>query len=138
MPVRTKLGDIADFLIGRGLVLTRGVDIHQGDGAMGSDQPATGLNVELVQGGGLSADRTLDQSRILNPGVQIVVRANSDMYSEGLQLAEQIYDAMLDLTNTAIDGQRYIGTNPVGDITELGRDENDRWKFSLRFVVKTV
>ena len=134
--VRTKLEDIADFLVNRGLVTAKGVDIHQG--MMPDEQPPSGLNVLLVQGGGLSADRTHDTRRILNPGVLVVVRADAGLYTEGLALAESIYDAMLDLTNTAIDGQRYIGTNPVGDVADLGRDEADRWKFTMRFVVKTA
>ena len=136
MPVgHTTQNDLAQYLINLGLVSAKGVDVHKG--MMDDEQPLSGLNVLILQGGGPAAERTHDTRRILNPGITIIVRANSDLYAEGFELAHRIYDAMLDLTNTAIDGQRYIGANPIGDVADLGQDENDRHKFSVRFVVKT-
>lgn len=133
MAVRTIAEDLSDYLIVRGLATTKGVDIHQG---MMTDEPDNGILI--VEGGGLGAARTLDGRRILNPGITIIVRRQADQYNAGYELANLIYDAMLDLANTGIEGRPYIGANPLGDVSLLGRDERDRWKWSMNFVVKTV
>jgi hypothetical protein len=133
MAVRTFAEDIADYLISRGLATAKGTDIHQ---SMMEDEPANGILIR--EGGGQGASRTLDGRRILNPGIMIIVRRQADQYNAGYELAHLIYDAMLDLANTGIEGRAYIGLVPLGDISELGRDERDRWKWSMNFVVRTV
>lgn len=124
--------DITLFLEIRGFG-TRGVDLWH---HLLRDEPDDA--VLIFEGGGDGADRSLDGARILNPGVTIIVRAAQAAFQTGYDKARGIYDAMLDLTNTAIDGRRYIGANPLGDVGFLGRDEKDRWKWSMSFVVKTV
>lgn len=126
----TMASDIADYLESLGLG-TKGTDIHQSEE---KDEPHDA--VLLTEGGGLGADRSHDMRRILNPGLLIIVRAAHQNFNAGYERAHNIYDAMLDLANTAIAGNRYLGVNPLGDVTEIGRDEQDRWKWSMNFVVK--
>lgn len=124
--------DIALHLENRGFG-TRGTDIWH---HVLRDEPDDA--VLISEGGGQGAARSLDGARIINEGVSVIVRAAQDGFQAGYTRAHGIYDAMLDLTNTAIDGRRYIGANPLGDVGFLGRDEKERWKWSMSFIVKTV
>lgn len=133
MPVRTVAEDLADYLISLSLATAKNADVFQ---STLEDEPDNAILIK--EGGGQGASRTLDGRRILNPGIMIIVRRQADQYNEGYDLAHRIYDAMLDLANTAIEGRAYIGLAPLGDVSELGRDERDRWKWSMNFVVRTV
>lgn len=127
----TIAADIALWLETRGLG-TRGVDIFD---TLVRDEPDDAILIS--EGGGTGADRSLDGAVNLNQGVIIIVRAAPARFQEGYDLAHEIYKALIDLTNTAIDGRRYIGTNPLGDVSHIGRDERDRWKWTQNHIVKT-
>lgn len=127
--------DLADYLEGLGLVTKTGPgrDVFQSKlEDVGTPDDA----VLLVEGGGRSADRSNDGRRDLNIGVAITVRAATDQFVAGYQRARNIYDAMLDLVNVGINGTVYKGAVPLGDVSDLGRDENKRYKWSMSFVVK--
>lgn len=132
MAVRTVPEDIADYLISLSLATGKNVDVFQG--MLDGNPPDNAIFIK--EDGGLGAERSLDGRRILNPGINIIVRRTD--YNDGYSLARRIYDAMLDLANTAIQGRPYIGLNPLGDVNLLGRDESNRWKWSMNFIVKTV
>lgn len=134
MPVRTIAEDIADYLISLSLATGKNVDVFQG--MLDGNSPDNAIFIN--EGGGAGAERSLDGARILNPGILIIVRRVSNEFNEGYDLAQRIYNAMLDLSNTAIGGRPYIGLNPLGDVSLLGRDEANRWKWAMNFVVKTV
>lgn len=128
----TVADDLASYLQDRGLVNLTGPgtrDVFKDD--MG-DEPASA--VLISKGGGLAAQRSHDLKSVKNQGVVIVVRDN--VYLDGDQRAQDIYDALLEISNTASNGSRLIGANPLGDITYIGRDERDRYKWSMNFVVK--
>ena len=129
--MNTVAEDLSNYLEDRGLVnKTPGTrDVFQ---FFMRDEPDAG--VLIAKGGGLSAQRSHDLKRVLNPGVVIVVR--DPVFTTGEQRAQDIYDAILEISNTAAGGSRLIGANPLGDITEMGRDEKDRYKWSMNFVVK--
>lgn len=129
----TMANDVAEYLEGLGLVTFTGANRDVFQAAMDDDPDDAVL---LIEGGGQAADRSHDLRRDLNPGLTVVVRAAEDKYNEGYTRAHDIYDALLDFMHTAINGTSYKGTVPVGDISDLGRDERDRWKWSMIFVVK--
>lgn len=121
---------LADYLESRGLG-TKGTDIFRDELR---DEPDDAILI--FGGGGLGAQRSHDLRRVLNPGVAITVRAAHNNYVAGGQKARDVYDALLEMSNTAFDGDRYLGCNPLGDITQAGRDERDRFKWTMNFVVK--
>lgn len=124
--------DLASYLQDWGLVNLTGIgtrDVFKDD--MG-DEPSSA--VLITKGGGLAAQRSHDLRSVMNQGVVIVVR--DDVYVDGDQRAQDIYDALLEISNTSANGNRLIGANPLGDITYIGRDERDRFKWSMNFVIK--
>lgn len=128
----TVADDLASYLQDRGLVNKDGPGTRDVFQFFMRDKPDAG--VLISQGGGLSAQRSHDLRSMLNQGVVIVVR--DPVFTTGQQRAQDIYDALLEISNTASNGNRLVGANPVGDITEVGRDEKDRFKWSMNFVVK--
>ena len=128
----TVAEDLASYLQDRGLVNKDGPGTRDVFQFYMRDKPDAG--VLISQGGGLSAQRSHDLRSIMNPGVVIVVR--DPVFTTGQQRAQDIYDALLEISNTASNGNRLVGANPVGDITEVGRDESDRFKWSMNFVIK--
>lgn len=128
----TVAEDLARYLEDRGLVNLTGPGARDVFQFKMEDEPHAG--VLISQGGGLSAQRSHDLRRILNQGVVIIVR--DPVFVAGEQRTQDIYNALLDISNTSSNGSRLIGANPVGDITEVGRDERDRFKWSMNFVIK--
>ncbi len=126
----TLAEDLIDILVtkGRG---TKNVDMFQ---SHMDDEPDDA--VLILEGGGQGAQRTMDFRRILNPSVAIVVRAGKQNFAAGYALAHAIYDDLLDLSNTAINQNAIIGCNPIGSVSDIGRDEKDRNKWSMNFIVK--
>ena len=128
----TVADDLASYLQDRGLVNKDGPGTRDVFQFFMRDKPDAG--VLISQGGGLSAQRSHDLRSMLNQGVVIVVR--DPVFITGEQRAQDIYDALLEISNTASNGNRLVGANPIGDITEVGRDESDRFKWSMNFVIK--
>ena len=128
----TVAEDLASYLQDRGLVNKDGPGTRDVFQFYMRDEPDAG--VLISQGGGLSAQRSHDLRSMLNPGIVIVVR--DPVFTTGQQRAQDIYDALLEISNTASNGNRLVGANPIGDITEVGRDESDRFKWSMNFVIK--
>ena len=130
----TVAEDIADWLESRSLGSKSGSPPPRIFQSQMLDTPDDAILI--VEGGGAAAERSHDGRRILNPGITVIVRAASDGFTAGYQLAQDIEDALLDLTNTAINGRLYQGTIPLSDVADLGKDESDRWKWSMNFLVK--
>lgn len=128
----TVADDLASYLQDRGLVNKDGPGTRDVFQFFMRDKPDAG--VLISQGGGLSAQRSHDLRSMLNQGVVIIVR--DPVFIAGEQRAQDIYDALLEISNTASNGNRLVGANPIGDITEVGRDESDRFKWSMNFVIK--
>lgn len=124
--------DLASYLQDRGLVNKDGPGTRNVFQFEMGDTPDAG--VLISQGGGLSAQRSHDLRSMMNQGVVIIVR--DAVFATGEQRAQDIHDALLEISNTASNGSRLVGANPVGDITEVGRDERDRFKWSMNFVIK--
>lgn len=125
--------DIAEWLEGRSLVTFNGANRDVFQSFMRDDVDDAVL---LLEGGGTAPDRSHDLRRVRNPAITVVVRAGVDNFVAGYERTQNIYDALLELMHTSINGNDYKGTVPVGDISDLGRDEKDRYKWSMIFVVK--
>lgn len=124
--------DLASYLQDWGLVNKTGPGTKDVFRDVLMDEPAAA--VLIAKGGGLAAQRSHDLRSVMNQGVAITVR--DDVYLDGEQRAQDIYDALLEISNTSANGNRLIGANPLGDITYIGRDERDRHKWSMNFVIK--
>jgi len=121
--------DLADWLAihGEGV---KGASIFQGEMPEAPDD-----SILLREGGGAGPTRSMDNRRLQRIGITIIVRGARDQLVQTNEKTRRVYDLMLDLMHTAINGTRYVGTQPLGDIADLGRDELDRWKFSMNFLV---
>lgn len=129
----TVASDLADYLDSLGLVTKTGAGRDVFQRHMGDDPDDAVL---IATGSGKSPDMSHDLRRVRNPLVAITVRAGSENEAAGEQRTDDIFEAMLVLANTALGGSQYMGVLALGDISELGRDERDRFKWSMNFVVK--
>lgn len=69
------------------------------------------------------------------PSVQVTVRAKVGEYQEAYDKAVLIKNALLGLPSQDINGDRWVHVNMLGDINYIGKDENERPKFTLNFTL---
>lgn len=129
----TTAAVIADYLDGLGLVTKSGAgrDVFQ---RYMRDEPDDA--VLIATGSGRTPDMSHDLRRIRNPIIAITVRAADDNEAAGEQRADDIFEAMLVLNNTAFGGERVIGAVAIGEVLDMGRDDRDRFAWSMNFLVK--
>lgn len=130
--MNTVAEDLSNYLEDRGLVNKTGPGTRDVFQSIMKDEPDAA--VLIAEGGGPAAQMSHDLRRVMNSGVVVVVR--DDVFTDGAQKAQDIYDALLEISNTAAAGSRLIGASPLGGITDIGRDEKDRYKWSMNFVVR--
>ena len=99
------------------------------------------LCLTVYDAGGSDPEYFLDRAKppIENKNFQIIVRAND--YLTAHAKAERVKTALEKLGSFTVNltgfGEAYYG--PIfasGDIMPLGKDENQRWSFSINFTVK--
>ncbi|MCP4201162.1 MAG: hypothetical protein GY769_04430 [bacterium] len=127
----TVAQDLARYLEDRGLVTMSGAGKDVFQFSM-EDEP--GDAVLIKKGGGMAAQRSHDLRRIKNETVAVIVRDR--VFLTGEVRSDEIYDALLDISNTASDGSVLLGAVPLGGIAEMGRDERKRFKWTMNFVIK--
>lgn len=64
---------------------------------------------------------------IERPRVQVITRGSQGDYKEARDLAELAYKALHGVTETIINGTRYLTIEAESPPNNIGRDENDRW-----------
>jgi len=69
------------------------------------------------------------------PTVQVRVRGDKMGYLDAWNQAEDIKDALHELTNETFGGTRYIQIMMQGDILDIGDDEKGRPVLTLNFLV---
>lgn len=77
-----------------------------------------------------------DQLRVdlENPRIQIVVR--SERPEVGRALAEQAYQALMDIRNDVLSGTRILWCRPSDTPAMIGRDDSGRFLTTVNFRVK--
>lgn len=104
-----------------------------GWGLFGGALPDTPNNaIAVMQSGGLQpwAGYALDF-----PQIQVLVRSDAAAYLTGRTKANAVKDALLGIDPQTADGDDWWGVTMISDITELGRDKQSRFLFSLNFQV---
>lgn len=114
--------DIAIYLASRGLGV-RGSTIFRG---YLPPQPAECLGIFAI--GGAAADLT---GNIDNPSIQVLVRAAT--YDAAESKAYDVFNTLHALTETVINGTRYLLIEALQDPISLGQDEGGNYLFSLNF-----
>ena len=66
---------------------------------------------------------------------QVMVRGGANDYVEAFNKTAEVKDALLGLPAQTVEGDRWDGVTLIGDITFVGRDENDRPMLSVNFRV---
>lgn len=126
--------DIKDILIlsTSGLNLVFGTTLHVSREPSSPDQVVT-----VFDTGGFPPEVLIgtDSRGMEKPTIQIRVRGNKKAYNLTYDLAEDIKDALHTLTNTTINGTKYVAIWLESDILFLGYDENDRPIFTLNFLL---
>ena len=85
----------------------------------------------IYQTSGFNQEINLNKESIERPTLMIKVRDTS--YVNGLSRCEVIKTAINKITNTTINTTFYIEIFVTGDINILGKDEKNRWQFSMNF-----
>lgn len=60
------------------------------------------------------------------PSLQVIVRGGVNDYITGRAKAQAVKDTLLGLDSQDINGDRWDSITMVGDVTDAGRDENNR------------
>lgn len=71
-----------------------------------------------------------------NPYFQILVRgAKNDDVNASYTVLKAIHDFIIeqDQNTIVINGDDYLGITPIGTLTPLGRDDNDRFVWSMNY-----
>lgn len=121
--------DIADILVlsSSATGLTKGVDLFVGRMPNTPDAVTT-----VYDTGGQSPQSGYVY---LIPTVQIKVRGAKMGYIVPYSLAEDIRDILHGFHNRIINSTKYLSIYAMGDIHNLGDDENDRPVFSINFLI---
>jgi len=69
------------------------------------------------------------------PSVMIRVRGAANGYQSARVKAQAVKDALLGITSQTLNGDKWVAINAIGDINNLGFDDNDRPIFSLNFTL---
>lgn len=120
--------DIKDMLAAESsLGLTFGTDLHVHKYPESPDQL---VSVQDTGGYDPIAQYVYDK-----PTVQVIVRGGKGTraYTTAWALAKGVRDALHAKVNETWNGTRYIAIYSVGDILDLGEDENSRPLLSLNF-----
>lgn len=95
-----------------------------------AEEPATPNNVITVYDTGGSGDVYQD-IELFQPTIQVRVRNLS--YPVGYSLIEDIRDSLVLPEAFEINSHHYIGAWLQGDIFSLGKDQNNRYIFTVNF-----
>ncbi len=69
------------------------------------------------------------------PSIQVRIRGNEGSYEDAYTKCIAIKSILLGLPSQDINGDRWVSVSGIGDITELGRDQNKRPEFSVNFAL---
>lgn len=92
--------------------------------------PAKDTAVVVMHTGGITPNPRYLLDR---PSMQVLVRGAPNRYTAAWDKAQAVKDALLGLPSQDIDSDRWVAINMIGDITNLGFDDNNRVTFSLNF-----
>lgn len=65
------------------------------------------------------------------PSIQILVRAARNDYPTARGLAASVQNALVNIVDETISGQRFLRVHALSSVNALGTDDNDRPMFSL-------
>lgn len=122
--------EIANYIDSRGFA-TLGTDLFM---HVSPDEPNDVMAV--IEYAGDDPEFVQDQLRvdIENSRVQIVVRSSQP--EVGRALAEQVYQALMDIRNDVLSGTRILWCRPVDTPAMIGRDDSGRFLTTVNFRVK--
>ena len=113
------------------------------EGKVGTWKAATGWNISIgnfpttpdtAVGVMLGPSLPANPKYLLDyPSVQILVRADTNGYAEGLDKITLAKDILLGIASQTVKGVRWVQVNMIGDINQLGRDDKARPMFSANF-----
>lgn len=69
------------------------------------------------------------------PSAMVRVRGAPHGYTAARAKAQVVKDTLLGLESQDIDGDRWVSVRMIGDLNELGFDDNDRPMFTLNFTL---
>lgn len=70
---------------------------------------------------------------LLSPNIQVRIRGERGEFEEGYALAELVRDTLHAVSNTTVEGTRYIHIIASTDINFLGYDDNNRPVWTVNF-----
>lgn len=101
------------------------------------DKPDSPNNlICMYETGGYDSEIQMNKSVVERPTFMIKIRDTS--YTSGIARCEVIKSLLTTLTNITINTHFYIEIFQVGGVNVLGKDEKNRWEFSLNFKTRLV
>ena len=86
--------------------------------------------ISIFDVGGINPNPAIQIDQV---SVQVQVRGNANGYLAAYQKAQDIKDALLGIDSLTLGTDRVVSITMLGDISFLGRDNNDRPELSVNF-----
>ncbi len=119
-----------DLLVAAGVgVVASGTDWQIFAGAMGKT-PDRAISIRQTPGADPNPKWLLDF-----PSMQIRIRGKEEEYLDAKDKAQEVKDALLGLPSQDVNGDRWVSVTGIGDLIDMGRDDNGRYEFSMNFAL---
>lgn len=94
-------------------------------------------SVVLFETGGTSPLQTLTSAGVVErPGLQVIARAKT--YQEARNVAQDVWEILLGVTNSTAPGAKYLDIVPDHSPVPLGADQFRRERLSMNFSVRRL
>lgn len=116
----------------RDVLVIAGIGIFGTDLFIGKMPERDGLTTSIMHTGGKTANPKwlLDE-----PSMQVMIRGAKNDYVAAHTQAVAVKDVLLGLPSQDISGDRWVQINAIGDIVNLGFDEENRVMFSTNWAL---
>jgi len=122
---------MTDYAVGmKDILVTAGVGVFGTTLFVGKLPRKPDAAVSVMQSGGKAANPKWLLDR---PSMQVMVRGNKNDYPGTYSKAVAVKNALLGFPSQVINSDRWVQVNMLGDIMNLGFDEEDRALFTLNW-----
>jgi hypothetical protein len=95
------------------------------------DQPDRCVSIYEYAGASPLEVMVNEDATLERPSIQVLIRAGRNDYPTARSLAASVQNALVNIANETISGQRFLRVHALSSVNAVGTDENHRPIFSL-------